>query len=195
MIRVMLFDLDGVLRHFDPADAARIEAAHGLPPGTLARRAFDPALLLPAIRGETPRREWIRRLGADLGSPAAASAFLGLRGRVDPEVLALVDGLREQDLRVGLLTNATDSLADELAALGVDDRFDVIFNSSELGHVKPEPGLYARVLDALGVLPEHVGFTDDGAANVEAATSAGWRAVQFTGADALASTLARWTRV
>ncbi len=188
----MLFDLDGVIRHFDPADAARLEVAHGLSPGALARRAFDPTLLLPAIRGRTSRSEWIRGLGEALGSPEAAAAYLGLRGRLDRDVLALVDVLEAQGVRVGLLTNATDSLPEELAALGLAGRFDVVFNSSELGVVKPEPELYAAVVAALGVPAGHVGFTDDSASNVEAAKEAGLRATRFDGAAALAATLGRW---
>ena len=44
-VAVVLLDLDGVIRHFDESIALRVEAAHGLERGTLARVAFEDDLL------------------------------------------------------------------------------------------------------------------------------------------------------
>lgn len=49
--RAVIFDLDGVVRHWPGEDIAAIEQRHRLPPGTLFAEAFDPSLLLDAITG------------------------------------------------------------------------------------------------------------------------------------------------
>lgn len=45
MVRVVLFDLDGVIRHFDPKYVADIELRHGLAAGTLEGFAFAKPLI------------------------------------------------------------------------------------------------------------------------------------------------------
>lgn len=50
-VRVLVCDLDGVLRTFDRSCEADVEARHRLPPGVIAAAAFDEALLAPAVTG------------------------------------------------------------------------------------------------------------------------------------------------
>lgn len=142
---VLLLDLDGVLRRFDPLAASAIEAQYHLPFGRLAAAAFDPQFAHPAVRGAISRDEWIRRAGEHLGSVPAMQAFLGLRGAVVPEVLALVREVRATGLHVGLLTNATDTLPSELEHLGLLGELDLVFSSAMFGCIKPEPELFRRV--------------------------------------------------
>lgn len=47
MIKAVVFDLDGVLRHYGAY--APVEDAHGLPPGALAAAAFDASILDDAV--------------------------------------------------------------------------------------------------------------------------------------------------
>ena len=56
--------------------------------------------------------------------------------------------------------------------------FDQVFVSSDLGSRKPEPAIYLRALEHIGVEPESVIFFDDLATNVEAARALGMTAVQ-----------------
>jgi HAD superfamily hydrolase (TIGR01509 family) len=188
--RVVLFDLDGVLRTFDPASERAVEERFGLPPGLLRWHAFDPAFVEDAVRGSVSRAAWIERAGASLGHVEAMRAFLSLRGSIDGDALAAAREARARGARVGLLTNATDTLPDELADLGVADDFDPVLTSCRLRAIKPEPEVYARATAALEVEPGAVAFVDDQPAYVDAAQAAGWRAHRFVGAGPLRAWLA-----
>jgi len=72
---------------------------------------------------------------------------------------------------------------------GIDDRFDHIFNTSEVGVAKPSPEIYAHVVAQLGFAPNEIFFTDDSQRNVDAARVAGWHAHHFTGRATLCTAL------
>ncbi len=61
--------------------------------------------------------------------------------------------------------------------------------SGEIGLIKPDLAIYRRHASDFGLEPGHTVFIDDSAANVEGARAAGWRAIHFTGAEALQAEL------
>ena len=183
MIHAAVFDLDGVIRHFDGAHASAVEARHGLQPGALAAAAFAPDLGQAAVTGGISRQVWVRRVGEEVGSPEAAAEWLGQPGEIDPAAVALLDELRASGLVVALLTNGTDEIPAELADGGIADAFDHVFNTANIGVAKPDPAIFAHVTEALGLEPPTIYFTDDRAANVEAAVAFGWNAALFAGVD------------
>ena len=75
MISVVLFDLDGVIRHFDPAPVSDIEVRYGLQPGALAGIAFAAPLIDEVTTGRITRVEWISRIGHLVGDQAAAEEW------------------------------------------------------------------------------------------------------------------------
>jgi HAD superfamily hydrolase (TIGR01509 family) len=50
---------------------------------------------------------------------------------------------------------------------------------------KPEPAIYRRALDILGKPAKRILFIDDRTENVAGAVAAGFKAIRFTGAEAL----------
>jgi putative hydrolase of the HAD superfamily len=69
---------------------------------------------------------------------------------------ALLETLRERGLKLGLVSNAIDPpdlLHRDLAELGVAERLDVAVFSSEVGRRKPDPLIFERALERLGVAP------------------------------------------
>ncbi len=180
-MRFLLFDLDGVLRRFDPAHGIALERAHGLPPGFLPRAAFTGPYVDAVVTGAIRRAQWIAAAGAVVGSVPAMSAFLGDHGAADPQMVALARAIRAGGLPIGLLTNATDTLPDELAHLGLTEDFDAVFSSAALGHAKPDPAIFAAVLAALDLPAAAVGFIDDRPENAAAAAAVGMAAHHFTG--------------
>ena len=184
--RLLLSDLDGVVRQWPRGDAS-LEESHGLPAGVIARTAFAPDLLQQAITGvisdEAWREEVRRQLqalhpGADAG--AAVAAWSEPAGEVDAEVRDLLAQVRER-CRVGLITNATSRLPRDLARLELAGHFDFIINSSEVGHAKPSPEIFAHALAVAGVAPGEAVFIDDTLANVQAAAAMDIRAHHFAG--------------
>jgi HAD superfamily hydrolase (TIGR01509 family) len=77
---------------------------------------------------------------------------------------ALLEALRSRGLRLGLVSNAFDPpdlLHRDLAELGIAERLDIALFSSEVGRRKPDPEIFQRALDALGVDASAVLFVGD----------------------------------
>jgi putative hydrolase of the HAD superfamily len=68
-----------------------------------------------------------------------------------------------------------------MEALGIESRFDAIFNSAELGVAKPDRRAFEMVCSRLGVEPAEVLFTDDSERKLEGAIEIGMTARHFTG--------------
>lgn len=197
MIRAALFDLDGVLRTFDPEHPARVEREAGLPAGTLHLVAFDAAQVTVAVDGRSTFEQWRdavaeileREHGVRSGVGVADRLFSVEAGSVDAEVLDVVREVRRR-VPVGLLTNATSRLASELEALALAAEVDVVCNSWELGVAKPDPRVFAVAAARMGVRADECFFTDDRRENAEAAAGAGMVAHHYTGVAGLRTALA-----
>jgi putative hydrolase of the HAD superfamily len=190
MIRAALFDLDGVVRHFDTSGLKQIEERHGLAPGSLLKALLHPSRMEAATTGRITDAEW-RKLAAEEFEEAPAEEFLrwnGTQGFVDEETLEIVRQLRGK-MPVGLLTNATDRLDSELRLLRLDNEFDPIVNSSEIGFAKPDPRAFEHSASRLGFPSQEILFVDDRLENVEAATRLGFLAHHFSGVESLTSWL------
>ncbi|RKT57537.1 HAD family hydrolase [Saccharothrix australiensis] len=190
-MRLLLLDLDGVLRTFGPDHP--IEDDFGLPRGTLASVAFS--LAGPALVGEVSDEEWraaVRdRLADDLG-PAAARAAVAAWSRVGevvPEALALVREVRRRH-RVVLFSNATTRLPDDLRALGLDREVDDVVTSALIGAAKPTAAAFRRALAQVGATAEETVFCDDRADNAAGAVAVGIDGVHVPDVAALRAALA-----
>jgi putative hydrolase of the HAD superfamily len=177
----VVFDLDGVVRHWNDDQLDDVEAAFGLPPRTIIGVAFSPELGPAAITGRLTYREWMdairERVLAEHGAGVAGAldeweANVGL---VDTEMVALLRSVRSHTT-VALLSNGTTRLRRDLHVLDLLDEFDVVFNTAELGIAKPDPEVFAIVCSRLEVDPADTLFVDDLAENVAGATLAGLRA-------------------
>jgi putative hydrolase of the HAD superfamily len=181
----LLIDFDGVLRRWSSEDSL-IEEAHGLPAGAIRGVAFSPAALLPAICGAITDEAWRRNVVDELlrlypGSASAnAVAKWSEPGEVDLGVVEVLSRCR-RDLRMVLATNATSRLTSDLRALGLNERFQGIANSSQIGFAKPHKEFYAAALQIAGVSAADAIFVDDSVANVAAAARLGIRSHHFSG--------------
>src|SRR5579871_5335546 len=98
-----------------------------------------------------------------------------------PEVIATVRRLRGEGYRTALLTNNAKELADFWRPLlPLDELFDLVVDSSEVGMRKPDPRIFAHTLAELGVAAERAVFLDDYPGNVAAAEGAGLQAILVT---------------
>jgi HAD superfamily hydrolase (TIGR01509 family) len=190
-IKVIITDLDGVIRHFPIERDQAIELRFNLPEGILARLAFEPALLEKVITGQISDHGWRieiqKNLSLELPNSKAAAAVLewsNYHGYIDHQVINYLKSLSSSASLV-LLTNATSRLNADLDSGGIRDKFKVIFNSSELGMIKPDPRLFQHVCDFLGVLPAEALFIDDSRTNVRAAAAVGFKSIHFTNFTAL----------
>ncbi|CAM3897029.1 HAD-IA family hydrolase [Kibdelosporangium persicum] len=196
--RALLIDFDGVLRHRDPDVAARCERDAGLPEGSLLGTAFQPRLLTAAATGVISQREWENEITFELlrqypeaDVSAAVGECFGEIGYIDDEVMAVVDAVRPH-ATVCLISNATDRLHPDLAALGVADRFDHAVASADLGVTKPDERIFAAGARLAGVPADRCLVIDDSPEHTAAAERIGMAAHTFTSAADLKKTVGEW---
>src|SRR3989454_2748931 len=166
-------------------DSARdLEAAHGLPAGSLHATLYGGDAWRLVERGRGDRETWLagahRALEELAGRPLPPlhSEWRALQAPIRTNI-ELVRALRPRH-RTGILSNADATLRERLTnVVGVVDLFDDIVCSAEVGLAKPEPAIYALACDRLGVPAGACVFVDDHEANVDAATGAGLRAILY----------------
>ncbi|TDC96173.1 HAD family hydrolase [Nonomuraea deserti] len=185
----VLSDLDGVLRHFDHAAQADIEARYGLP---LMKTAFDPALIMPPTLGHVTETQWAESiavaLGGDERARQAVGEFMKIRFWVDEEVRALLSRAR-QEVPVVIVTNAMDTLEQHLDLLGLTGFADDVVSSARVGVAKPDRRIYEIAAERAGAEPGRCLFVDDRLQNVEAARALGMTAVHYRTYQDLAAVL------
>lgn len=179
LVKVLFTDLDGVLRFWDMEATARTEAVSGLPKNAFWKTAFAPDLVGAAVTGKMTDAEWreegerrLREQYPDADVDTVVRAWEDAAGFVNNDVLEIVRTCRRR-VPVGLITNATLGLAADLERLQLTDEFDYIFNTSELGVAKPDPAVFRKALETVGVEPEQSFFVDDHPDNVAAAIDLG----------------------
>jgi epoxide hydrolase-like predicted phosphatase len=190
-IRAIVFDLGGVLTPpvFGPLD--ELNASLGLPDGVLRTYFRGDPVFSRVERGEVSVREFLKSVGTrvqethglrlDLRALAAAAEA---PGALDPEMVALVRRLHASGVRMGLLTNnAKESVVwrQQLPR----ECFDAVVDSSEVGLRKPDPAIYAVVLDRLGIPAADVLYVDDFEENLPPAAALGMQTWHFDGRERL----------
>ena len=188
-IRAVLFDLDGVVRHFGPENVTAIERAHDLSPGAIEAIAFAPQLVNQVTTGAISRREWVQRIGGALGNAQAAEAWGTQPFQADEQVIDLVDDLRALGIRTAILTNGTDTIPAEIASMNLAPHFEVVFNSAEIGWTKPDVRAFQYVLDTMQLAPAEVFFTDDCVGKLVGAHALSMLTHHFTGVESLRDAL------
>lgn len=96
-----------------------------------------------------------------------------------PEILPVLDSIREQGQKIGLITNCYFEERDVIRESVLLPYFDAVCMSCELGMMKPDPAIFRRCMAELGVKPEQCLYVGDGGSGeLEAARSLGMHPVQ-----------------
>ncbi len=191
MIKALLFDLGGVLIH--PGDAgpmAHLAKRLGLSSDELVRRGFGHPLAHAAIVGAVTADAYWRVVAADLGLPVEDAAALGADftalAKWDEPLLAHLRNLKPH-YKLGVITGAMSdarAMIESQVGLGF---FDVIVVTAEERLAKPDPELYLRAVQRLGITPQEAIFFDDWLDSVEGARAVGLQAVHVgRGVDVIA---------
>jgi FMN phosphatase YigB (HAD superfamily) len=175
----VLFDVGGVLFALDgmPSLAALlgIEAQHD---ALHALWMASPSV----VAHETGRigvAEFAAGVVADLGLTVTADVFLQdfcswPKGLL-PGVLELLDEI-PPTYHVAALSNLSAVHWGSVVATGLARRFEQMYLSHQIGHVKPAPEAFLAALNGMGLSPSEVLFLDDGPGNVDAANTLGMEA-------------------
>ncbi len=184
-IQAVIFDFGGVLiRTESQAGRQKWEAKLGLEPGGLSRAVFESETALLASLGKIPEEKIWETLAVkynlkpDQLDELRADFWSG--DRLDTALIETIRGLRSKKYKTAILSNAWSGARLLFTTqFQLDKVFDLIVISAEEGLAKPDPDLYRRVVDRLGVLPEEAIFVDDFIENVVAARDAGIHAIHF----------------
>lgn len=103
-----------------------------------------------------------------------------MRGTRNEPMIELIRSLRPR-YQVGMLSNvrARKSLDDRFGPGELDELFDVIVSSGDIGFEKPDPEIYTMTATKLGVNPEECLFVDDIPRFCTAAESVGMQSFLF----------------
>jgi putative hydrolase of the HAD superfamily len=105
---------------------------------------------------------------------------------IDTRLLQWVERLKRAGVRTAILSNMPSDISTALRAQSTWlTQFDVTIFSCEVGCVKPDVGIYQRLLEELGVAGNQVLFIDDRSDNVRAATDLGIHGIHYHSFSAL----------
>ncbi|WP_322013561.1 HAD-IA family hydrolase [Paraburkholderia sp. J12] len=190
-ISVVLFDMEGVLTHYDRnARTGRLAALTGATPEAVRHAIWGSGLEARADAGELAPDDYLAALAGLLGCAVTREAWLDSRhASIMPNEEALVLARRvARRHRVAVLTNNCSLVTDYLEYLNpaVAELFGSdIYGSAMFGAVKPAAQTYLGCVRHLGAQPAETLFIDDTEANVQGALDAGLQGYRFVDADAL----------
>jgi len=191
MIEAVLFDFGGVFTG-SPFDTVRAGGVKfGIDPDELFDIVFGPYDVDTdhpwhrLERGEVPlfeARELLIALARDRGhdiDPFEVLKHTSIGGSASELLVARTIELRRDGYRTALITNNIAEFKDGWRALvPVDEMFEVVIDSCEVGMRKPDARVFHLALERLGgVAPEHAVFLDDAPGNIAAARALGMQVV------------------
>lgn len=191
-IKVVLFDLGNVLVDFDYSTAAkRILNFCNKSPQELYDFFFSSELTLIFEEGKIAPEDFFNKVKEALGLKISYAAFIPIWNEIfflsakNRAVYSLANRLRLR-YQVSMLSNINILHYEYLKkSFPVFNVFHPVFASCELGVAKPNPLIYQRVLEALGVSPETVFYTDDRPELIKSAQELGMKAFIFKGVNQL----------
>ena len=191
----VLFDLDHTLVHYDHDVRVRTLAERcGAGPERVMEALTHSGLERDSDLGLFDAEGHARELSRRLGVPASLDDCIAARAAaMSPitESVAMAHAVARH-ARVAILTNNGLMVRDHLHVLcpALSPLFDGrVFCSAEFGVGKPDPAVFLRSAERLGLSPAEILFIDDKAANAEAARRVGMDALHYAGPQALRGSL------
>ena len=195
MIKAVLFDLDCTLYDRDEAYVNLLDTFKRYFADRLTKELDDDTLLRLLCRcdrvGSYLNRGWAgileKQIEAGLWTDAPTAdelldfihAHFADAVRPWPDAAPLMETLKKQGYKLGLVTNGPEDFQTEKAKrIGLFDCFDCVLTSGAEGRAKPHPQIFAHALQLLGCDPEEAVFVGDSpVADVCGARGVGMHAV------------------
>jgi glucose-1-phosphatase len=127
--------------------------------------------------GRIGATEFAARVVVDLGLPVAPESFLEdfrtwPKGLL-PGALELLEEIGRASCLLSALSNMSAEHWGILLEMGLENRFEQVYVSCEIGHLKPAAEAFLAALEGMSMTPSEVLFLDDAIQNVEAARALG----------------------
>jgi putative hydrolase of the HAD superfamily len=190
----LLVDYGGVLTTSPFGSFADFCEQEGLAPETVSHSLrSDPRcrqLLIALETGRLPEEEFESGLAAILG--VAAPGLIGRMfagSRPDSKMAAVIRGARRAGVRTGLVSNSWGTGSYDRALL--EDLFDAVVISGEVGVRKPAPQIYGLAVERIGLAARACVFVDDLAFNLKPAAQLGMATIHHIESDQTIAELER----
>jgi putative hydrolase of the HAD superfamily len=206
MIKAVLFDLDGTLRHNEPNGYESFvgylaDLGHALNPEQVVaghRWTHYYWSIAPEMRqdladlGDESPAFWtryterqLRSVGFDGQAPELAATITQLfneryqpKHHVPPDVTPTLTRLREHGYRVGLVSNRRHPLDALATELGLAGHFDFTLCAGQANSWKPDPAIFRQAATLAGCAPENCVYVGDNYyADIQGAEAAGLQPV------------------
>ena len=186
-IRAVLFDLGGVIVRTEyQAPRQHLAERLGMEYDDLVKVVFDSDSGYQASIGAIPPEahwDWvIKRLKRPASELESIRHEFFAGDIIDRTLLDFLRSLRGK-YKTGLISNAWGDLREYLLREKIDDAFDHMIISAEVGAVKPEAKIYQTALEQVGVKPKEMVFVDDFAVNIEGCEKVGIKGILFKDPD------------
>ncbi|WP_052066109.1 HAD family hydrolase [Rhodococcoides fascians] len=190
---VLVVDYGGVLTNPIADTIAAFTEYMSVQPADLMGALFtahddpDETIMAPLERGEITEATFLDRVGAALETLTGRAIDLSqfrpawFSGRIpNSELLDYLHTLKSEGRTLGLLTNNVREWESEWRGIVPAGLFSVEVVSANEGVRKPEPEIYRRTTDRLGVPAARCLFVDDDLRNCQAARAHGMQVHHFT---------------
>lgn len=179
----IIFDMDGVLVDSNPFHLRKwmdLFQAHGVPyiEEDLPKIIMGPSndWIFRHFLGERLSREQLAELGEEL--EVNFRREIGPHARSFPGVRRFIEECHAQAVPMAVASAAIAKNVNFLiAALGLRDYFRTLLTANEITHPKPDPEIYLKTADKLGVSPGACAVFEDSFVGIEAAKRAGMKCV------------------
>ena len=190
-MKAIVFDVAGVLLHWQPRALLRREIPH-LALDEASAAHWELAIFENYLgdwgdfdRGTVSAPALVQRIARRTGITAAdaQAVVAAVPHALQPmaDTVALLHRLADAGHRLHYLSNMPAPYADLLEARNAFfARFVSGVFSARVHHNKPEPAIYQFAAQRFGAAPQELMFIDDTVGNVRAAQALGWNALPFT---------------
>jgi len=186
-IKNIVFDLGGVLITLDREEAVNRFKKAGLENAAELLNAYhQKGIFLELEEGKLSMEEFYEAVRQEAGryisNETIDYGWMGFLKELPQNKLTLLEELKQKGYRLYLLSNTNPiimswahSPAFSPQGKSIDDYFDKLYLSYQIGYTKPHPEIFRFMFDDSGIIPSESLFIDDGLANVEAGEKAGMK--------------------
>ena len=183
MIKVVIFDLDGVLNHNKRKFSTMLEKEHGI--SVEKTLPFFTGPFQDCLSGQKDLKETIAPYLSDWGWKGGVDEILnywfGLEHNLDNDVIRYIKELRGRGMLCLLATNNEKHRFQYMVdKMGLSEIFDKTYSSGLLGHKKPEQEFFSKIFNGLeDIEKKEILFIDDSIENIEGAKDFGINAEHY----------------
>ena len=182
-IRAVFFDFGGVIQRTEyQSPRQQLAQRFAMEYDDIDRLVFAGPSAAQAALGQISEKEhWqavARRLKITGDEIAKVESEFFAGDVVDVSILNYLRSLRPH-YRTGLISNAWSGMREYLVRTKIDDVFDHLTISAEVGLAKPDEKIYLLALEQAEVKAGEAVFVDDVRANIEACEKIGMQGILF----------------